>query len=69
MKIHENILSVQRTLEMKLPTKGSLQGIEDLKNKQFITAHTLFTNQAESVKKSEPVKSASGTSSTTIISI
>jgi hypothetical protein len=39
MKIHENILSVQRTLEMKLPTKGSLQGIEDLKNKQFSVGH------------------------------
>ena len=29
-----------------------------LKNKQFITAHNLFQNQAEEVKKSEPVKSA-----------
>lgn len=29
-----------------------------LKNKQFITAHNLFLNQAESLKKSEPVKSA-----------
>ena len=29
-----------------------------LKNKQFITAHNLFLNQAESLKKSEYVKSA-----------
>lgn len=29
-----------------------------LKNKQFITAHNLFLNQAESVKKSDLVKSA-----------
>ncbi|AFS80435.1 response regulator receiver and ANTAR domain-containing protein [Candidatus Nitrosopumilus koreensis AR1] len=29
-----------------------------LKNKQYITAHNLFSNQAESIKKSEPVKSA-----------
>lgn len=29
-----------------------------LKNKQFITAHNLFLNQAESLKKSEHVKSA-----------
>ena len=29
-----------------------------LKNKQFITAHNLFTNQAESLKKSEYLKSA-----------
>ncbi|QDI88438.1 response regulator [Candidatus Nitrosopumilus sp. SW] len=37
---------------------GSEVALAHLKNKQFITAHTLFTNQAESVKKSEPVKSA-----------
>lgn len=29
-----------------------------LKNKQFITAHTLFLNQAESIKKSDLIKSA-----------
>ena len=29
-----------------------------LKNKQFITAHNLFLNQAESLKKSEQLKSA-----------
>lgn len=29
-----------------------------LKNKQYITAHNLFVNQAESVKKSAPVKAA-----------
>ena len=29
-----------------------------LKNKQFITAHNLFLNQAESLKKSEFLKSA-----------
>jgi len=32
--------------------------VTHLKNKQFITAHNLFLNQAESLKKSEPVKSA-----------
>lgn len=37
---------------------GSEVALAHLKNKQFITAHTLFTNQAKSVKKSEPVKSA-----------
>ena len=37
---------------------GSEVALAHLKNKQFITAHTLFINQAESVKKSEPVKSA-----------
>ena len=29
-----------------------------LKNKQFITAHNLFLNQAESIKKSDLLKSA-----------
>ena len=37
---------------------GSEVALAHLKNKQFITAHTLFTDQAESVKKSEPIKSA-----------
>jgi CheY-like chemotaxis protein len=32
--------------------------VTHLKNKQFITAHNLFLNQAESLKKSEYVKSA-----------
>jgi len=32
--------------------------VTHLKNKQFITAHNLFLNQAESLKKSEHVKSA-----------
>jgi len=32
--------------------------VTHLKNKQFITAHNLFLNQAESLKKSEPIKSA-----------
>ena len=32
--------------------------VTHLKNKHFITAHNLFLNQAESLKKSEPVKSA-----------
>jgi len=32
--------------------------VTHLKNKQFITAHNLFQNQAESLKKSEYVKSA-----------
>ena len=32
--------------------------ITHLKNKQFITAHNLFLNQAESLKKSDHVKSA-----------
>ena len=29
-----------------------------LKNKQFLSAHNLFLNQAESTKKADPVKSA-----------
>ena len=37
---------------------GSEVALAHLKNKQFITAHSLFTTQAESVKKSDPVKSA-----------
>ncbi len=32
--------------------------VTHLKNKQFITAHNLFLNQAESLKKSEYIKSA-----------
>jgi len=32
--------------------------VTHLKNKQFITAHNLFLNQAESLKKSEHIKSA-----------
>lgn len=32
--------------------------VTQLKNKQFITAHNLFLNQAESLKKSDHVKSA-----------
>jgi len=32
--------------------------VTQLKNKQFITAHNLFLNQAESLKKSEHIKSA-----------
>ena len=32
--------------------------VTHLKNKQFIAAHNLFLNQAESLKKSEHVKSA-----------
>ena len=32
--------------------------VTQLKNKQFITAHNLFLNQAESLKKSEYLKSA-----------
>jgi hypothetical protein len=32
--------------------------VTHLKNKQFITAHNLFLNQAESLKKSEHLKSA-----------
>ena len=32
--------------------------VTHLKNKQFITAHNLFLNQAESIKKTDPVKSA-----------
>jgi len=32
--------------------------VTHLKNKQFITAHNLFQNQAESLKKSDPVSSA-----------
>ena len=32
--------------------------VNQLKNKQFITAHNLFLNQAESLKKSEHIKSA-----------
>ncbi len=32
--------------------------VTHLKNKQFITAHNLFLNQAESLKKTDPVRSA-----------
>ncbi len=32
--------------------------VTHLKSKQFITAHNLFLNQAESLKKSEHIKSA-----------
>lgn len=42
-----------------LDTKTSCEiALTHLKNKQFITAHNLFLNQAESVKKSDILKSA-----------
>jgi CheY-like chemotaxis protein len=42
-----------------LDTKTSCEvALTHLKNKQFITAHNLFLNQAESIKKSEFLKSA-----------
>ena len=42
-----------------MDTKTSCEvALTHLKNKQFITAHNLFLNQAESLKKSELLKSA-----------
>ena len=42
-----------------MDTKTSCEvALTHLKNKQFITAHNLFLNQAESIKKSELLKSA-----------
>ena len=42
-----------------MDTKTSCEvALTHLKNKQFITAHNLFLNQAESLKKSEHLKSA-----------
>lgn len=42
-----------------MDTKTSCEvALTHLKNKQFITAHTLFIDQAESIKKSELLKSA-----------
>ena len=42
-----------------MDTKTSCEvALTHLKNKQFITAHNLFLNQAESIKKSEFLKSA-----------
>jgi len=42
-----------------LDTKTSCEvALTHLKSKQFITAHNLFLNQAESIKKSELLKSA-----------
>jgi CheY-like chemotaxis protein len=42
-----------------LDTKTSCEvALTHLKNKQFITAHNLFLNQAESIKKTELLKSA-----------
>ncbi len=44
---------------MTLDSKTSCEiALTHLKNKQFITAHNLFTNQAESLKKSDSLKSA-----------
>lgn len=42
-----------------MDTKTSCEvALTHLKNKQFITAHSLFLNQAESIKKSDLLKSA-----------
>ncbi len=44
---------------MLLDTKTSCEvALTHLKNKQYITAHNLFTEQAESLKKSDNLKSA-----------